>query len=1025
MKHTTQHKIVGYSHVTPHKMYVEPRFADSSYTINTPPCLRIFAQNTGGMRGEFNRQKGAKFAAINSFMSSNTDFVILSETKINVTAIGKKKLKFGLTPTLASSQQGARGGVAVFSHPKHNLLEGSKRESEALGHFVCGVFQVNKSRIIIAGVYGRSDNLDGTASRIIGNLNETLDELKFLYNTNNVIVAGDFNATRSVNDSHNRIMNKPKTAEQIEIMVENHNLTDVARATGNAKHTWYRRGPQKQSSRIDYILTNMQTAHLHYSQKFTIFDHCMAQATIGVKNERTTITMKDHILGTDEYIITATTHIENTLARLKIRKCDTVQNGTEEARLQENGEDQEREEQIDEESLNEEDLGLVPGAFPTKAEIEKTIETLQKSGTTALQEFNTIVTHLQGTHNKILKEMNKRNRDKINKTNNALIRKQREKFRTFEQERIIEIEQEIHDIQRQLANSLEMKQHAANQRIKNFYKTNTGKNVPVTFACIKEKNKNREIQEIEHDNRRIITSEEIVQTMQQWYEDTANTETEQRTTLEEFLQRQDIQLPQITEEQKEEIEEEFSVEEVKAAMQEASEASASGPSGQSIAFYKLLFMEIPALMTAAINQLTFVPGLADLEELKWIRTRKIVYIPKKNDPRTPSDFRPLSMLEVLYKIPSRILARRLSNILPTIIGPHQHGFMAGRSIQEPILMATATIQEANKEGKPLQLLSFDIEKAFDKTGHQVIIQALRAFGIPENTVQAIKRMALFGYAYVEVNGKKGILIMIKTGSGQGDPISSILFLMATEPLNRALIKKHENIFYKMKQNICFGAFFYADDNLVPVKITNIQDIIDIQNTYNEYREVSGLNVNMRKSTALCINTSQELIRELNQLGIQTPEQMRYLGVQLGKTMQLTVQRTMEHIEPKTIKRRILATTPPTDLLHRCTLINRALVPIYNHVFMTLPMSMENANEISTEIYSFLWTKQEAGITKQKRRLVAKDRISAGCEMGGLSVNTPAQMMDGMQQNLIQKIYRKIDTTQETIYSRRHNSVPVD
>ena len=117
------------------------------------------------MRGKFNRQKGAKFAAINSFMSSNTDFVILSETKINVTAIGKKKLKFGLTPTLASSQQGARGGVAVFSHPKHNLLEGSKRESETLGHFVCGVFQVNKSRIIIAGVYGRSDNLDGTASR--------------------------------------------------------------------------------------------------------------------------------------------------------------------------------------------------------------------------------------------------------------------------------------------------------------------------------------------------------------------------------------------------------------------------------------------------------------------------------------------------------------------------------------------------------------------------------------------------------------------------------------------------------------------------------------------------------------------------------------------------------------------------------------------------------------------------------------------------------------------------------------------
>jgi hypothetical protein len=35
------------------------------------------------------------------------------------------------------------------------------------------------------------------------------------------------------------------------------------------------------------------------------------------------------------------------------------------------------------------------------------------------------------------------------------------------------------------------------------------------------------------------------------------------------------------------------------------------------------------------------------------------------------------MLKVFYKIPSRILAKRLTLILPTIIGDHQHRFMAG------------------------------------------------------------------------------------------------------------------------------------------------------------------------------------------------------------------------------------------------------------------------------------------------------------------------------------------------------------
>jgi hypothetical protein len=79
-----------------------------------------------------------------------------------------------------------------------------------------------------------------------------------------------------------------------------------------------------------------------------------------------------------------------------------------------------------------------------------------------------------------------------------------------------------------------------------------------------------------------------------------------------------------------------------------------------------------------------------------------------------------------------------------------------------------------------------MEKAFDRVGHHIIVQALRAFGVPEIMIMAIQHYTLVGYAYVEVNGRPGILITIKTGSGQGDPLSSILFLIATEPLNRLL-----------------------------------------------------------------------------------------------------------------------------------------------------------------------------------------------------------------------------------------------
>jgi hypothetical protein len=49
---------------------------------------------------------------------------------------------------------------------------------------------------------------------------------------------------------------------------------------------------------------------------------------------------------------------------------------------------------------------------------------------------------------------------------------------------------------------------------------------------------------------------------------------------------------------------------------------------------------------------------------QWIKERQVIHIPKK----PTSDYRPLSMLEVLYKIPSRILAKRLTKVLPEIIG---------------------------------------------------------------------------------------------------------------------------------------------------------------------------------------------------------------------------------------------------------------------------------------------------------------------------------------------------------------------
>jgi hypothetical protein len=52
--------------------------------------------------------------------------------------------------------------------------------------------------------------------------------------------------------------------------------------------------------------------------------------------------------------------------------------------------------------------------------------------------------------------------------------------------------------------------------------------------------------------------------------------------------------------------------------------------------------------------------------------------------------------------------------------------MAQKGIEEPSILTTHLIQEDNYNNKSIQLISFDIEKAFDRVSHCSIIQALRA-----------------------------------------------------------------------------------------------------------------------------------------------------------------------------------------------------------------------------------------------------------------------------------------------------------
>jgi hypothetical protein len=68
--------------------------------------------------------------------------------------------------------------------------------------------------------------------------------------------------------------------------------------------------------------------------------------------------------------------------------------------------------------------------------------------------------------------------------------------------------------------------------------------------------------------------------------------------------------------------------------------------------------------------------------LESINSSFITLIPKIESPISPSDFRPISLLNSVLKIITKILANRLQKIIPKMVHKNQYGFLKKRSIHD-------------------------------------------------------------------------------------------------------------------------------------------------------------------------------------------------------------------------------------------------------------------------------------------------------------------------------------------------------
>ena len=450
------------------------------------------------------------------------------------------------------------------------------------------------------------------------------------------------------------------------------------------------------------------------------------------------------------------------------------------------------------------------------------------------------------------------------------------------------------------------------------------------------------------------------------------------------------------------LEGKISYEEASKTLLSMSNNKSPGSDGFTAEFFKMFWKNIGHFVIRSLNY-----GY-DTGELSSTQKQGIIpCIPKDGKPKQfLKNWRPISLLNVVYKIASGCIAKRLKSCIHKLISSDQTGFVPGRYIGENTRLVYDLMQYTEENNIPGILLMIDFEKAFDSVSWNFIDKTLDLFNFGGSFRKWISVFRKNSISAVSQAGFLSPFFSLSRGCRQGDPISSYIFLLCAEIL-AIRIKGNEDIkgiHIGQKEHVISQ---YADDTLLMLDGSEkaLQKAVD---EINFFYRISGLKMNLSKTQIVWIGSkrfsNEILVPEFN---FQWTTRFNLLGVcfdvDLSRIAFLNYDKKLVKIKSliaQWSKRRL---TP----IGRLTIIKTLLVSQLNHLFISLPNpDARMLRELNDILYTFLWGSK---VDKIKRNVITQP-----FDVGGLNMPNILNYIHGLKATWIKRLISTGDTSWKNI-----------